>query len=544
MFFINKKHFGFNLHHYLFVVMILVLFFTTVSNLALWRHFSQIITQSENLSLSFIILAPLTIFLLMYGIFLILFSWKFILKPAFVVLFLTCSIATYASLQYGIIFDDDMLENFLATNFSEAKSYVSLYSISAVIFLGVIPSLLLLRFKIYYPPFLKSQLQRIAAIVCVLAVSGMLVLTFYQQYSFLGRNNKNLKKEILPVSYVSAVVNYVHHRYFDKEMPYVAMGKNAHKVSTTTKPKLMFLVLGETARAQNFSALGYDRNTNFYTDKEKVISFADVSSCGTSTAYSVPCMFSNMPREKYTAKRAENREGILDVLQKAGINITWLDNDSGCKGVCDRVKNIRIEPTDKLHCDGNTCKDEIFLSYAKKLSQNVKEDTLIAFHLIGSHGPRYYERYPEKFRKFTPDCNRPDVENCSLEEVRNAYDNTIAYTDYVIYELINILEQHMDTNDTMLLYISDHGESLGENNLYLHGTPYAIAPEEQTHVPMQLWLPNKSAESLSLNKKCLKNKAASLSFSHDNLFHSIMGLMQVRSSEYRKNLDIFADCFS
>ena len=483
-----KRFLSINPHHYLFVTLIISLFFTTVSNIALWKHFYKIVTNGDNLSLGFIITAPITIFLLMYAIFLILFSWKFVLKPACTLLFISCAGATYAAIQYGIIFDSDMLTNFLETNLNEAKSYISLYSI--------------------------------------------------------GANNRTLNKEILPVSYIHTTINYIKHRYFEKEMPYVAMGANAHKLSTSSKPKLMFLVIGETARAQNFSDLGYLRDTNKYTDKEKIISFANVSSCGTSTAYSIPCMFSNLPREKYSPKRAQNREGILDVLQKAGINITWLDNDSGCKGVCDRVKNIRIEPTDKLHCDGNTCKDEIFLSYAKKLSQNVKEDTLIAFHLIGSHGPRYYERYPEKFRKFTPDCNRPDVENCSLEEVRNAYDNTIAYTDYVIYELINILEQHMDTNDTMLLYISDHGESLGENNLYLHGTPYAIAPEEQTHVPMQLWLPNKSAESLSLNKKCLKNKAASLSFSHDNLFHSIMGLMQVRSSEYRKNLDIFADCFS
>lgn len=539
-----KRFLSINPHHYLFVTLIISLFFTTVSNIALWRHFYKIVTNGDNLSLSFIITAPITIFLLMYAIFLILFSWKFVLKPACTLLFISCAGATYAAIQYGIIFDSDMLTNFLETNLNEAKSYISLYSIGAILILGVIPSILLWRFKVYYPNFIKSQLQRIAVTALVLVIAGISVIIYYQQYSFIGRNNRTLNKEILPVSYVHTTINYVKHRYFEKEMPYVAMGENAHKVTTTSKPKLMFLVLGETARAQNFSALGYNRNTNFYTNKENVISFANVSSCGTSTAYSVPCMFSNMPRKKYTAKRAENREGILDVLQKAGVNITWLDNDSGCKGVCDRVKNIRIEPTDKVHCDGSTCKDEIFLNYAKKLSENVKEDTLIAFHLIGSHGPRYYERYPKKFRKYTPDCNRPDVENCSLEEVRNAYDNTIAYTDYVIYELINILETHMKTNDTMLLYISDHGESLGENNLYLHGTPYAIAPKEQTRIPMQLWIPDKSADSMRLNKKCISEKAKLLNFSHDNFFHSLMGLLQVRSAEYRKNLDIFSSCFT
>ena len=147
------------------------------------------------------------------------------------------------------------------------------------------------------------------------------------------------------------------------------------------------------------------------------------------------------------------------------------------------------------------------IEYAKQLAHNVTQDTVVAFHILGSHGPRYYERYPEEFRVFTPDCNRPDVENCTREEVINAYNNTIYYTDHVIYSLIEVLEDHMDTNDTMLMYISDHGESLGENSLYLHGTPYMVAPDEQTHVPLQIWMPDSTAASLNIDKECLRQRA-------------------------------------
>ena len=310
-----KKYWPFNPHHYLFVVFLLTLFFISISNIAFWKHVFQIIRNSDNLPLSFIISAPITIFLLMYAIFLVLFSWKYVLKPIFVVLLISCAAATYASFQYGIIFDSNMMVNFAETNISEALSYVSFPSILTVVLLGIIPAVFLCKFKIYYPHFFISLFQRVITIIISLAVVGICVFTFYQQYSFIGRDNKILNKKILPISYIYSIGSYIKSKYFVTKAPYVSMGKDAKLVSTTKKPKLMFLVLGETARAQNYSALGYSRETNPYTDKYKVISFANVSSCGTYTAYSVPCMFSNLTRADYSPKKVENRENVLDVLE-------------------------------------------------------------------------------------------------------------------------------------------------------------------------------------------------------------------------------------
>lgn len=532
-------------NHYLYVVFLLALIFTSVYNLALWRHVYSIIKNSENLPFLFAALFPVALVMLFFAIFLLLFSYRVLIKPLFVLLFLTCSLANYASFAYKIIFDGSMISTILETNPAEASSYLSVSSIACFIILGVIPSVMLLKLKIYYPSLGISLVQRTGAIAAALAAAALCIFPFYQQYSFIGRANRNLNREILPMSYLYSAANHVKSRYFDAAAPYVAMGEDLKLVGKTDKPKLLFLVIGETARAQSYEASGYGRPTNQYTQREKTIDFANVSSCGTATSHSVPCMFSNLTREGFSEKLAENREGILDLLKKAGINITWLDNDAGCKGVCDRVRSIQISPVDSRYCNGQTCRDEVFVDYAKSLTENLTGDTIIVFHLIGSHGPRYYERYPKRFRLFTPDCNRPDVENCTLEEVRNAYDNTIAYTDYVIYTLIeDVLEKHLDDAYPMLLYISDHGESTGESGIFLHAMPYDIAPKEQTRVPMQLWMPKVTAGALNLNRECLVYKARNESLSHDNFFHSLMSLMQVTSAEHQPKLDIFDDCIA
>ena len=532
--------------HYLIVVAIMAAFFTSISNVALWRHVYQIIADSPNLPFLFVVTVPAAIFLLMYAIFLIIFSWKYVLKPAFVLLLLTGALATYAAWSYGTIFDSGMITNVIETNPAEAGSYISLKSVATFMVLGLMPAIILLRVKVYYPKLIRSNLERVGAVVGTLALAALTIIPFYQQYSFVGRNNNSLSKEILPTSYVWYSFRHVKDKYFTEPMKYVRLGGDSVKTSTSDKPKLMFLVIGETARAQNFERNGYHRPTNRFTNMEPTLTY-NISSCGTYTAYSLPCMFSNLKRADFDTKIGavgEVRDCILQVLKKGGVKVTWVENDGGCKGVCKGIDTIEIDPKkdDKKYCNGDTCYDEVMLSYADKLSQNVTEDSLVVFHIIGSHGPRYYERYPEKFRKYVPDCNRPDVENCSTKEVVNAYDNTIAYTDYVLYQLIEILESKMDTNDTMLLYVSDHGESLGEGNLYLHAAPYAFAPEHQTRVPMQLWFPTSSANDMQVDLRCMANLAQNTDLSHDHLFHTLMGMFQVRSHEYDQSHDLLAMC--
>lgn len=532
-------------NHYLVLTIALAIVFATVYNWAFWSHVSEIYTRTPEIPLHFKLLTPVAISSLMVVIFVVLFSYRYVLKPVAMALFIITSAVSYMAINYKVIIDMSMMENVMQTNISEASSYFSWSLVLFVIGLGLIPALLIFKLKINYESkLIKGIALRVGATSVALGLALAIVVPNYQLYSFIGRENHTLLKEILPVSYIVASVKYTRNTYFPKHYPYVSLGDDAQLASTSDKPKVLFFVVGETARASNFGSLGYERNTNEYTKSEQVINFSKVRSCATATAQSVPCMFSDLKRDNFKFEIADKRDNLIDILAKANVDVVWLENDGGCKGVCKNIKTIEIDPkaNSKL-CKNGTCYDEIMIEHAKELVANVSKDTVVFFHLIGSHGPKYYERYPENFKKFTPDCNRADVENCTLEEVRNAYDNTIAYTDFVLFSLIeDVLEQNFDKINPALFYISDHGESLGENGLFLHGTPYMIAPQFQTHIPMQLWLPRVTANAIGLDKSCLSDKSDELDLSHDNVFATILGFMQIKTKEYQVKDDAFNQC--
>ena len=253
-------------------------------------------------------------------------------------------------------------------------------------------------------------------------------------------------------------------------------------------------------------------------------------------------MFSDFGREDYSDNKAKHYENLLDVLTHAGVSVLWRDNNSGCKGVCERVSTENMETqTIAEFCNSQECFDEILLYGLQEKIQQLKGDAVIVLHQKGSHGPAYYLRYPEAFKKFTPECVSNQVQDCPREQIINAYDNTILYTDYFLNQVIGFLKSNANRFNTALLYMSDHGESLGENGIYLHGLPYKFAPDEQTHIPFMLWLSPEFADSFNIDSECLKQHRTE-AYSHDNLFHSVLGMLDVQTSEYDAELDIFNRC--
>jgi lipid A ethanolaminephosphotransferase len=314
--------------------------------------------------------------------------------------------------------------------------------------------------------------------------------------------------------------------------------------SIAGKKALTIIAVGETARAANFSLGGYPRQTNPLMAREDNIYYSNATSCGTDTAVSVPCMFSDLGQDGYSESKASQQENLLDVLKRAGIAVLWRDNNSGCKGVCDRVayQDVSTLNNPKL-CRTDECYDEILLENLQEYLDKLNRDAVIVLHLKGSHGPAYYLRYPDRFRVFEPVCKTNLLEKCSREEIVNTYDNTLLYTDYVLDRIIALLKSNDERFDASLIYMSDHGESLGENNLYLHGLPRMIAPVEQTRIPMIVWLSQGALRRNSIDMKCLqahRNDA----YSHDNLFHSVLGMMDVQTKIYRPGLDLFHACES
>ncbi|HHQ4738817.1 TPA: MCR-3-related phosphoethanolamine--lipid A transferase [Aeromonas veronii] len=525
-------------------VLLLALVFAFLLNWPVLLHFYDILSNIEHFKIGFVVSIPFLLVAALNFVFMP-FSIRFLMKPFFAFLFVTGSIASYTMMKYRVLFDGDMIQNIFETNQSEAFAYVNAPIIIWVLLTGFLPAALIFFVKIEYAStWYKGIAQRLLSMFFSLVIVGIIAALYYQDYASIGRNNQTLNREIVPANFMYSTSKYLYRRYMAEPIPFVTLGDDATRVTKKDKPTLMFLVVGETARGKNFSMNGYEKDTNPFTSKSGgVISFNDVRSCGTATAVSVPCMFSNMGRKEFDDNLARNSEGLLDVLQKTGVSIFWKENDGGCKGVCDRVPNIEIEPKDHpKFCDKNTCYDEVVLQDLDSEIAQMKGDKLVGFHLIGSHGPTYYKRYPDAHRQFTPDCPRSDIENCTDEELTNTYDNTIRYTDFVIAEMIAKLKTYEDKYNTALLYVSDHGESLGAMGLYLHGTPYKFAPDDQTRVPMQVWMSPGFTKEKGMNMECLQQKAADTRYSHDNIFSSVLGIWDVKTSVYEKGLDIFSQC--
>lgn len=285
------------------------------------------------------------------------------------------------------------------------------------------------------------------------------------------------------------------------------------------------------------------RETNPRLAKDNVVYFPNTASCGTATAVSVPCMFSDMPREHYKEELAQHQEGVLDIIQRAGINVLWNDNDGGCKGACDRVPHQNVTALNLPgQCINGECYDEVLFHGLEEYINNLQGDGVIVLHTIGSHGPTYYNRYPPQFRKFTPTCDTNEIQTCSKEQLVNTYDNTLVYVDYIVDKAINLLKEHQDKFTTSLVYLSDHGESLGENGIYLHGLPYAIAPDSQKQVPMLLWLSEDYQKRYQVDQNCLQKQAQTQHYSQDNLFSTLLGLTGVETKYYQAADDILQTC--
>lgn len=532
---------------YRFGLVALAVYFALFLNWKVLSHFYDILAGLGDFDMGFAISAPFVLICASLVVFTP-FSWRYLFKPFFVFLIITGALAHYAMLKYGIVFDRGMIENVVETNQGEALSYFNLPAGLWFAVTGLLPAVLLILVPLKFPKtVLRGIGQRVVLMILPLLVLGGIGSLYFKDYASVGRNHKVLGKELVPSNYIAGTIQLVKRRYLYADMPFQTIGQDARKVAPDgdDKPTLMFLVIGETARAQSVAANGYTRPTSPFTDQiDGMLAFQDVSSCGTATAVSVPCMFSPMDHAGYDGEVARHSESLMDVLAHAGVDVLWKENDEGCKGVCDRVRHIDISPDDfPEDCALGTCFDAVMLRGLEgEVASGVPHDQLIAFHLMGSHGPTYYKRYPDEHRAFVPDCPRSDIENCSAEELINTYDNTIRYTDYVVAQLTERLKAYQDDYNVVLLYVSDHGESLGEGGLYLHGAPYMLAPSEQTKVPMMIWMSDGYADANRIERDCLAAQAQTGRFSHDNLFSTVLGAMHVATGLYRPETDIFAAC--
>ncbi|RKO64347.1 lipid A/FlgG phosphoethanolamine transferase EptC [Campylobacter sp. P255] len=431
----------------------------------------------------------------------------------------TCAICSYFVSNYGVLIDDHMIQNVVETDNREFFSYFNFSFVLYILAFVVLPSVLVILTKIEYERyfFKKSVLFLGSLAICfgLIALSSKSFLPFLRSHNIVRMYN-------LPFYPIYSSIEFTKKKLASKKELTIISDDASLKDNNASR--LMILVVGETARASHYSLGGYTYNdTNFYTKNEaNLVYFSDVSSCGTATARSLPCMFSRHKREDF--KDGLYEENALDILQKVGVKSVWFGNNSGgCKGNCDRIKHQLIAKD----------YDESLLELVEKELQNTHTNQIIVVHLQGSHGPTYYKRYPKEFKKFTPTCDTNELNTCSQEQIINTYDNTLLYTDFILKNLIDLLRKS-PIQEASLLYLSDHGESLGENGIYLHGMPYLIAPKDQKHIPMIFWSKDGNLTQALQAKKDYK-------LSHDNLFSSLLGYFGVNSKEYEANYDIFSE---
>ncbi len=480
-------------------------------------------------------------------------SQRWTLKPMLALLLVATAAAGFYIDSFGVYLDPSMMRNLLRTDVAEARELLGAPLLLHMALYAGLPLLLLWRVRMAPRPWAKAVGWRVLFLLGALVVLVGSVLAVYQPVSALMRNQKELRYRITPANLLwsgAAVLAADARGAAQARQP---IGLDAHpgpSWAARSKPLVLVLVVGETTRAANWGLAGAARNTTpqlaaLAQAGQPVQDFGQVRACGSSTEVSLPCMFAPQGRRDYNETRIRGQESLLHVAARAGVSVEWLDNQSGCKGVCDGLPMTSTAGRTTALCADGRCLDEELLADLDQRLQQAQGTQLSVMHLLGSHGPSYFRRYPPAFARFQPACQQDDLSRCTAAEISNAYDNSVLYTDHVLAAAIKRLQARSAEVDSALIFVSDHGESLGELGLFLHGMPYAIAPDVQTHVPMVSWFSPGLEAAAGLQPGCLKPtlaRRAAGTVAHDHLFHTVLGLLDVQTALREEALNLTQGC--
>ena len=473
------------------------------------------------------------------GIFVLLLSalcHRVLVKPVLIAFLLLAAVLGYFTTEYGTIFDPQMISNALQTDTAEAGDLINVKLVLYVLAIGVLPSMLIYFCNLEHPHWKAETIARLKLVGFSGVTLAALFAVFGAHYMSLAREQRQLTGIITPLAGIVSASQLIARDIEFGPSGHTLVGTDARIPPTDQHRELIVMVVGETARADHWGLNGYKRQTTPLLTNEQVLNYPDFWSCDTSTARSVPCMFSSLGRAHFDVETAKATDNALDILARTGVKVLWRDNNSSSKGVADRVTYQDYKtPKNNPMCEDGECRDEGMLAGLQQFIDAQTGDILIVLHQMGNHGPAYYKRYPKAFEKFTPVCQTNDLGSCSSEEIDNAYDNALLYTDYFLSRVIALLKANDGPFETAMLYVSDHGESLGEFGMYLHGTPYMLAPDTQKHVPAVVWHGKEMERDLRVEKLVARSKER---WTHDSVFHTLLGFFEVRSTVYDPAKDL------
>lgn len=514
---------GFHLTSYQLLIVV-ALFLTATANLTFFTHVLEIYPWSGNTAfLCCLGLATFASLLFLAA----LFSLVLPARITAIMFLIAGAMSSYFADSFGTVIDVDMLRNVIETNPSESADLMTVSLATRLLLVGILPAIIAWRFGPRYQGFTHSLLCNSATAVAALIMVAASISMFSSQYASFFREHKQVRYYISPAyPLYSALQLAASSLPKSAPLPFQSLKAVANILERpSAHAELIILVVGETARADHFSLNGYARNTNPALAKiDRLISYSQIESCGTSTAISVPCMFSYSSHDSFNVESAGNTENGLDLLQTAGVNVLWRDNNSDSKGVADRVTFEDFRSPERNPICNPECRDIGMLDGLQSYVDGRTGDILIVLHQMGSHGPAYAQRYPAEFETFTPACQSGELSECTQQEIINAYDNTILYTDFFLSKVIAFLQSNSNRFETSMFYVSDHGESLGESGVYLHGMPYSFAPSAQTHVPVLAWIGETSDIDYE-QSKLLKDTPNT----HDAVFDTLLEVFELTS---------------
>ena len=519
------------------------IYIASVTNLTFWR---ELFARLDIFSIQGFGYVFTSFFVIVFVISTLFFSLghKRLLKPILIAFLILSATIAYFNHELGVIIDKEMVRNIVETikdyNVNEARELLSYPLFFYILIFGVLPSIAVILVNTRHDSKRKMFLSRGLFAISLLTIALSTFILNNKFYTYFYRGNEDLLAYVTPIYPIVAVKKYIK-RQMKEGYVFHEVADDVHRAKPNKKRTVGIMVVGETARADHFSLSDYQRQTNPTLSRiSNLIYFKNTHSCGTSTAYSVPCMFSFFDEKNYSPEKAQQYSNVLDVLEKSDVKVVWEENNSSCKGVCARVKEINLighkDKKSAYYIDGQYY-DEVMLDTLGDVIKETGSDVLLVLHTMGSHGPKYFNRYPESAAVFKPFCKSATPQECNKEEIVNAYDNTILYTDHFLGLVIDYLEKHKSSYDSFMIYASDHGESLGENGIYLHGLPNFIAPEAQTHIPFFMWFSNNFADDNNIDLNILKQRTE-VEYSHDNLSHTLLGIYGIETSVYDKDLDI------
>ena len=510
----------------------------TVLNTGFWDRVAQLFSASPSQQILF----GAGTFALTVLILELLGPWR-LQRPVAAAMILISAGAHYFERNFGVLIDREMVRNVMETTMTESQHLITFSALFWIGLTGVLPAALVFWPRVRRLGLWHHLWRWPLAVGLSFALMVGALFSDYKAFSAALRERHDLMGAYQPGATLTAVVRYGREQWKTADPVARPLGTDATAgtwLAAADKPVLLVIFAGETARAQNWGLNGYARDTTPGLAAREVINFPDVTACGTSTAVSLPCMFSRLNADTYSRAAFLGEENLLDVLMRAGVAVEWHDNNTGDQKIAARSGWARVDATLSPEACADECTDEAFLPLIRAKLASITTDTVLVLHMIGSHGPAYHLRYPAERATFQPECQTAQFADCTTDQIVNTYDNTLRETDYVLSQAIDLLAA-TDRALTGMVYLSDHGESLGEDGLYLHAAPKFMAPDTQTRVPMVMWFAPMFEKGLGLDRACLR-EAAQRATSHDALFHSVLGLLDISTAARDPALDMATPC--